>query len=84
MGQRAQAAGGCLTAALGAAAGLLVWTIRAQGRINRFEQGPDWSVLYAELPLLTLTGTAAGLTAWAVARGLVTRLRSRRAAPPAP
>jgi hypothetical protein len=84
MGQRAQAAAGCLTVALGAGAGLAVWAVRAQGRIRRFEQGPDWSVLYAELPLLILAGTAAGLGVWAVVRGLRARLRSRRAAPPTP
>ncbi|WP_330289857.1 hypothetical protein [Streptomyces sp. NBC_00576] len=92
MGQRAQAAAGCLTAVLGAGVGLVVWAIRAQGRVRRFEQGPDWSVLYAELPLLTLAGTAGGLGVWAVLRGIRSRCRSRlrarltarRAAPPAP
>lgn len=84
MGQRAQAAGGCLTVALGVGAGLVVWFVRAQGRVRRFEQGPDWSVFYAELPLLILAGTAAGLGAWALVRGFTTRLGSRRAAPPAP
>ena len=84
MGQRAQAAAGCLTIALGVGVGLAVWAVRAQGRVRRFEQGPDWSVFYAELPLLTLAGTAAGLGAWAVLRGVGSRLRSRRSAPPAP
>ncbi|WP_369037687.1 hypothetical protein [Streptomyces adonidis] len=84
MGQRAQAAGGCLTVALGVGAGLVVWFARAQGRVRRFEQGPDWSVFYAELPLLTLAGTAIGLAAWAAARGLGARLRSRRSTPPTP
>ncbi|WP_405769818.1 hypothetical protein [Streptomyces sp. NBC_01538] len=84
MGQRAQAAAGCLTVALGVGAGLAVWAVRAQGRVRRFEQGPDWSVFYAELPLLILAGTATGLAVWAVARGLGARLRSRRPAPPAP
>lgn len=84
MGQRAQAAGGCLTVALGVGMGLAVWFVRAQGRVRRFEQGPDWSVFYAELPLLTLAGTATGLAAWAVLRGFTTRLKARRSAPPAP
>ncbi|UIX32206.1 hypothetical protein [Streptomyces sp. GQFP] len=84
MGQRAQAAGGCLTVALGVGMGLVVWFVRAQGRVRRFEQGPDWSVFYAELPLLTLAGTATGLAAWAVLRGFTTRLKARRSAPPAP
>ncbi|KOV63149.1 hypothetical protein ADL01_28665 [Streptomyces sp. NRRL WC-3618] len=75
-----------LTAALGAGAGLAVWAVRAPGRVRRFEQGADWSVLHAELPLLSLAGTAGGLGVWAVLRGLGSRLRSRRspAAPPAP
>ncbi|WP_405536074.1 hypothetical protein OG787_21445 [Streptomyces sp. NBC_00075] len=84
MGQRAQAAGGCLTVALGVGAGLVVWFARAQGRVRRFEQGPDWSVFYAELPLLTLAGTATGLAAWALLRGFTTRLKARRSAPPTP
>ncbi|MDQ0933539.1 hypothetical protein QFZ49_003479 [Streptomyces turgidiscabies] len=88
MGQRAQAAAGCLTVVLGAGVGLVVWAARAQDRIRRFEQGPDWSVLYAELPLLVLAGTAGGLGVWAVLRGFGSRRRSRlkarRAAPPAP
>ncbi|MFF3380736.1 hypothetical protein ACFYXF_48315 [Streptomyces sp. NPDC002680] len=84
MGQRAQAAGGCLTVALGVGVGLVVWFVRAQGRVRRFEQGPDWSVFYAELPLLTLAGTATGLTAWALVRALGARLRARRSAPPTP
>ncbi|MGW0912880.1 hypothetical protein ACWD1Z_14200 [Streptomyces sp. NPDC002784] len=74
MGQRTQAAGGCLTAALGAGAGFAVWSAGAQGRFQRFEQAPDWSVLYAELPLAVLAGTAAALGVWA----LVRRLRPTR------
>ncbi|WP_262061285.1 hypothetical protein [Streptomyces sp. STR69] len=71
MGQRAQAAGGCLTAALGAGLGLAVWSYDVRGRFERFEAGPDWSVLYAELPLAILGGVAVALAAWA----LVHRLR---------
>ncbi|MFF3346010.1 hypothetical protein [Streptomyces sp. NPDC002779] len=70
MGQRAQAAGGCLTSALGAGAGLAVWSAGARGRFRRFEQAPDWSVLYAELPLAVLGGTAAALGVWALIRRL--------------
>ncbi|GAQ69192.1 hypothetical protein ACKI1I_01060 [Streptomyces turgidiscabies] len=84
MGQRAQATAGCLTVALGVGAGLTVWTVRAQGRVRRFEQEPVWSVFYAELPLLFLAGTATGLVAWAVARGLGARFRARRSGPQAP
>ncbi|MET9083478.1 hypothetical protein ACIPX0_27115 [Streptomyces sp. NPDC090075] len=71
MGQRMQAAAGCLTAAVGAGAGLAVWAVDVRSRLWRFEQAPDWSVLYAELPLAVLGGTAAALAVWA----LVHRLR---------
>ncbi|MEU6373452.1 hypothetical protein [Streptomyces sp. NPDC046909] len=70
MGQRAQAAAGCLTAAVGAGAGLAVWAVDVRGRLWRFERSPDWSVLYAELPLAVLGGTAAALAVWAVVRRL--------------
>ncbi|MFI9828023.1 MAG: hypothetical protein HOV82_01885 [Streptomyces sp.] len=70
MGQRAQAAAGCLTAAVGAGAGLACWSVGVRGRFRRFEQAPDWSVLYAELPLMVLGGVAAALAVWAVLRSL--------------
>ena len=72
MGQRVEAATGCLTAAVGAGAGLAVWAVDVRARLWRFEAAPDWSVLYAELPLAILGGTAAALVVWAVVR----RLRS--------
>ncbi|MFD4559596.1 hypothetical protein ACFWP5_35640 [Streptomyces sp. NPDC058469] len=68
MGQRAQAAGGCLTAALGAGVGLAVWSYDVQNRFRRFEAAPDWSVLYAELPLAVLGGVVASLCVWALVR----------------
>ena len=74
MGQRTEAAAGCLTAALGAGAGLAVWSIDVRDRWWRFEAAPDWSVLYAELPLAILGGTAAALGV----RALLRRLRPRR------
>ncbi|GAA5699477.1 hypothetical protein AQJ43_26610 [Streptomyces avermitilis] len=74
MGQRTQAAAGCLTAAVGAGAGLAVWAVDVRERLWRFEAAPDWSVLYAELPLAVLGGIAASLGAWALLR----RLRPRR------
>ncbi|MGI5427491.1 hypothetical protein [Streptomyces sp. CA-179760] len=74
MGQRTQAAAGCLTAAVGAGAGLAVWAVGVRERLWRFEAAPDWSVLYAELPLAVLGGIAAALAAWALLR----RLRPRR------
>ncbi|MBC7267447.1 MAG: hypothetical protein H5T76_01825 [Streptomyces sp.] len=74
MGERTKAAGGCLLAAVGAGAGLALWSMDFRARFFRFEQSPDWSVLYAELPLAVLGGTALALGAWALAR----RLRPRR------
>jgi len=73
MGERARAAAGCLTAAVGAGVGVAVWAVDVRSRFVRFEQGPDWSVLYAELPLMVLGGVAASLAVWAVLRSL--RLR---------
>ncbi|KUN24060.1 hypothetical protein AQJ23_20925 [Streptomyces antibioticus] len=78
MGQRAQAAAGCLTATAGAGVGLAVWAVDVRSRFVRFEQGPDWSVLYAELPLMVLGGVAASLAVWAVLRSLRRSLRPRR------
>jgi hypothetical protein len=63
-----QAAAGCLTAALGAGAGLAVWAVGVRARFWRFEQGPDWKVLYAELPLAVLGGIVAALGLWALVR----------------
>jgi hypothetical protein len=79
MGQKTQAAGGCLIAAAGAGAGLAVWAADSRRRFQRFEQGPDWSVLYAELPLMVLGGTAAALGLWVLGlRPLGRRVRARR------
>jgi len=74
MGQRTEAAAGCLIAAVGAGAGLALWAVDVRERLWRFEAAPDWSVLYAELPLAVLGGTAAALGVWALLR----RLRPRR------
>ncbi|MFI6337726.1 hypothetical protein [Streptomyces sp. NPDC050535] len=74
MGQRMQAAGGCLIGVVGAGAGLTVWAVGVQGRFRRFEQAPDWSVIYVELPLMVLGGVAASLGLWALGR----RVRARR------
>jgi hypothetical protein len=70
MGQRTEAAAGCLTATVGAGAGLALWAVDVRDRLWRFEAAPDWSVLYAELPLAILGGTAASLVVWAVVRRL--------------
>ncbi|MFD7404118.1 hypothetical protein ACFV7R_15885 [Streptomyces sp. NPDC059866] len=76
MGERTQAALGCLTVAAGAGTGLAVWAVGVRERLWRFEQSPDWKVLYAELPLAILGGIAVGLAVWALAQ----RVRSRRSA----
>jgi hypothetical protein len=78
MGQRTQSAVGCLAMALGWGAGLAVWAVDVRARLWRFEQAPDWSVLYAELPLALLGGTAAGLALWALLGRLLGRLRGPR------
>ncbi|MFJ9020902.1 hypothetical protein ACIRPU_13095 [Streptomyces sp. NPDC102259] len=58
---------------------LTVWSVDVRARLWRFEQAPDWSVLYAELALAPLGGTAAGLALWAVfARLADRRLRGSR------
>ncbi|MDX3246263.1 hypothetical protein [Streptomyces sp. ME18-1-4] len=77
MGQRTQSAVGCLAMALGWGAGLAVWAVDVRARFRRFEQAPDWKVLYAELPLALLGGTAAGLALWAVTSRLLPRLLAR-------
>ncbi|MER6688841.1 hypothetical protein [Streptomyces minutiscleroticus] len=77
MGERAQAAAGCLTAGAGAGTGLGLWAVRADGRWYVFEQGTDYSLLYAELPLFVIGGVAAALGLWAV----VDRIRARRPGP---
>ncbi|TQJ75405.1 hypothetical protein [Streptomyces sp. SLBN-31] len=70
MGQRKEAAAGCLTAAVGAGAGLALWSVDVRERMWRFEAAPDFSVLYAELPLAVLGGTAVSLGLWALVRTL--------------
>lgn len=70
MGQRTEAAAGCLTAAVGAGAGLALWSVHVRERMWRFEATPDFSVLYAELPLAVLGGTAFSLGLWALVRRL--------------
>ncbi|MEV1019869.1 hypothetical protein [Streptomyces sp. NPDC050264] len=81
MGQRTQAAAGCLTALAGLGAGIAVWAVRAQGRVNRFEQGPEWRVFFVELPLCLVGGVGAGALAGALVHRLFT---ARRGGPPGP
>ncbi|MFE3046214.1 hypothetical protein ACFXIY_04085 [Streptomyces albidoflavus] len=64
----AETTGGCLSAALGAAAGLGSWAVAAPRRWpGEFEAGPNWSVLYVDFPAMVLLGIALPLLAWTVA-----------------
>ena len=51
---------------LGAGVGLAVWSYGVRDRFQRFEASPDWSVLYAELPLAVLGGVMVSLGVWAL------------------
>ncbi|MBT2882598.1 hypothetical protein, partial [Streptomyces sp. McG6] len=65
---RAGTTGGCLSAALGGAAGLGSWAVAAPRRWpGEFEAGPNWSVLYLDFPAMVLLGIALPLLAWTVA-----------------
>jgi hypothetical protein len=46
-----------------------VWSYGVRDRFHRFEASPDWSVLYAELPLAVLGGVMVSLGAWALVQG---------------
>ncbi|MER8257727.1 hypothetical protein ACF07Z_06770 [Streptomyces albidoflavus] len=64
----AETTGGCLSAALGAAAGLGSWAVAAPRRWpGEFEAGPNWSVLYLDFPAMVLLGITLPLLAWTVA-----------------
>ncbi|MFD4989882.1 hypothetical protein [Streptomyces sp. NPDC058374] len=59
--------GGCLSAVLGAAAGLGSWAVAAPRRWpGEFETSPNWSVLYVDFPAMVLIGVALPLLAWTV------------------
>ncbi|MEU7354205.1 hypothetical protein ABZ663_28100 [Streptomyces albidoflavus] len=65
---RAETTGGCLSAALGGAAGLGSWAVAAPRRWpGEFETSPNWSVLYLDFPAMVLIGVALPLLAWPVA-----------------
>ncbi|WDV33927.1 hypothetical protein OIM90_29700 [Streptomyces sp. AD16] len=56
---RAETTGGCLSAALGGAAGLGSWAVAAPRRWpGEFETSPNWSVLYLDFPAMVLIGVA--------------------------
>ncbi|MYW68716.1 hypothetical protein GTY65_32250 [Streptomyces sp. SID8379] len=85
MGQRTQAAVGCLTALAGLGAGCVVWSeVVAEGRIHRFETGPDWRVFYLGLPVCLGGGIVLGTLAGVLLHRLVrTRpFTARRSGPP--
>ncbi|WP_416970517.1 hypothetical protein [Streptomyces sp. 4F14] len=65
MSENGRDAAGCLCAVGGAGVGLALWSVGVRERFYRFEALSDWSVLYAELPLAVLGGTAGGLLLWA-------------------
>ncbi|MCM2392141.1 hypothetical protein [Streptomyces albipurpureus] len=63
--ERAEALTGLLVALLGGFIGLAAWAAQAEVRARAgFESGPNWSVLYAELPLTVLVGAGCALAAW--------------------
>ncbi|MEE1773479.1 hypothetical protein PUR34_36275 [Streptomyces sp. JV185] len=69
MRERAEALSGTGVALVGGFVGLLGWAADAELRARAgFEAGPDWSVLYAELPLTVLVGVVAALAAWLLPR----------------
>ncbi|MFJ9677417.1 hypothetical protein ACIRP2_05075 [Streptomyces sp. NPDC101194] len=66
---RVEALSGTGVALAGGFVGLLGWAADAEPRARAgFGAGPDWSVLYAELPLTVLIGVAAALSAWSLPR----------------
>ncbi|NEA38425.1 hypothetical protein [Streptomyces sp. SID11385] len=77
MGQRGEAALGCLAPVVGAALGAGVWWRLAQGRVRRFEAAADPWVL-VELPVCLLGGVVVGVFGWAAARAVVRRRRGAR------
>lgn len=69
MRERVEALSGTGVALAGGFVGLLGWAADAELRARAgFEAGPDWSVLYAELPLTVLVGVLAALSAWLLPR----------------
>lgn len=69
MRERVEALSGTGVALAGGFVGLLGWAADAELRARAgFEPGPDWGVLYAELPLTVLVGVAAALSAWLLPR----------------
>ncbi|PVC69342.1 hypothetical protein DBP18_20660 [Streptomyces sp. CS081A] len=71
--ERVEALSGTGIALAGGFVGLLGWAADAELRARAgFEAGPDWSVLYAELPLTVLAGLLIALSAWLLPRRWMT------------
>ncbi|MFE7466022.1 hypothetical protein ACFU6R_18205 [Streptomyces sp. NPDC057499] len=69
MKERVEALSGIGVALAGGFAGLLGWAADAGLRARAgFAAGPDWHVLYAELPLTVLAGVVVALAAWLLPR----------------
>lgn len=69
MRKNVEALSGTGVALAGGFVGLLGWAADAELRARAgFATGPDWSVLYAELPLTVLVGVVAALSAWLLPR----------------
>lgn len=67
--EQGEALTGLLFALVGGFTGLVAWAAQAEVRARAGSVGgPDWSVLYAELPLTVLVGAGCALAAWWVPR----------------
>ncbi|MER5951156.1 hypothetical protein ABT127_34480 [Streptomyces sp. NPDC001904] len=85
MGQRTQATAGCLSALAGLGLGLAVWRELTEGRVHRFEAGPDWRLVSLALPACLIGGIAVGVLGGLLLHRLLgPRLRPRRQGPPDP
>ncbi|MFF9346937.1 hypothetical protein [Streptomyces sp. NPDC014734] len=60
---------GCLAAAVGGIAGILVWAPYGRRGIFGFEGETEWNVLRLGLPVMLLGGIAAGIGLFALVRG---------------
>ncbi|MFD7551769.1 MULTISPECIES: hypothetical protein [unclassified Streptomyces] len=81
MREKAEVLTGSLTALIGAFTGLVAWAAGAEVRARAGSaSGPDWSVLYAELPLTVLVGVGCALGAWWLPRAGGLRLSAAGAA----
>ncbi|MET9706956.1 hypothetical protein ACIQUZ_29090 [Streptomyces griseus] len=69
MRERVEALSGIGMVLVGGFVGLLGWAADAEIRARAgSEVGPNWNVLYAQLPLTVLAGSAVALFAWLLPR----------------